>query len=135
MILFAHTVCFHAYLHLWFRFLLMAEENRKGTKMFYLLCVCVCVCVYIYIYIDKKTRLSMTPVHRTVQEGLGMVSCREGKQSPSMKIWSKMFPLKNMLGLSYTFYIYISVHCHATILLRCTHKHQTTHKIQSTHEH
>ena len=26
----------------------------------------------------------MTPVHDTVQEGLSMVSCREGIQSPSM---------------------------------------------------
>ena len=31
----------------------------------------------IYIYRQKKTRLSMTPVHRTVQEGLSMVSFRE----------------------------------------------------------
>ena len=29
------------------------------------------------IYIDRKTRLSMTSVHRTVQEGLSMVSFRE----------------------------------------------------------
>ena len=26
---------------------------------------------------DRKTRLSVTPGHRTVQEGLSMVSCRE----------------------------------------------------------
>ena len=34
--------------------------------------------IYIYIlYIDRKTRLSVTPGHRTVQEGLSMVSRRE----------------------------------------------------------
>ena len=52
------------------------------------MCVCVCIyiCIYIYIYIyrerererERKTRLSMTPVHHAVQEGLSMVSCREG---------------------------------------------------------
>ena len=36
-----------------------------------------CNCSFIYIYIDRKTRLSMTPVHRTVQEGLSMESFRE----------------------------------------------------------
>ena len=35
------------------------------------------VCMCIYIYLDRKARLSGTPVHRTVQEGLSMVSCRE----------------------------------------------------------
>ena len=34
--------------------------------------------IYIYMFVDRKTRLSMTPVYRTVQEGLSMVSCREG---------------------------------------------------------
>ena len=33
--------------------------------------------IYIYTHTDRKTRLSVTLGHRTVQEGLSMVSCRE----------------------------------------------------------
>ena len=48
----------------------------------------------------------MTPVHRTVQEGLSKAN--QALMKPSrVKIWNKKFPLKNMLGLCYTLYIYI----------------------------
>ena len=46
--------------------------------------------VWIY-YTDRKTRLSMTPVHRTVQEGLSMVSCREGITKSKHVLYWKLF--------------------------------------------
>ena len=42
---------------------------------------------------DRKTRLSVTPGHRTVQEGLSMVSCRESiTKSKHVLYWKPFTP-------------------------------------------
>ena len=47
---------------------------------------------YIYIYLHtEKTRLSVTPGHCTVQEGLSMVSCREGITKSKHVLYWKLF--------------------------------------------
>ena len=40
---------------------------------------------------DRKTRLSVTPRHRTVQEGLGTVSCRETVTKSKHVLYWKLF--------------------------------------------
>ena len=46
---------------------------------------------YIYIYTHRKTRLSETPGHRTVQEGLSIVSCRESITKSKHVLYWKLF--------------------------------------------
>ena len=40
---------------------------------------------------EKLTRLSVTPVYRTVQEGLSKVSCREGITKSRHVLFRKLF--------------------------------------------
>ena len=40
---------------------------------------------------DRETRLSVTPGHRTVQEGLSMVSCRESITKSKHVLYWKFF--------------------------------------------
>ena len=47
-------------------------------------------CKYIY----RKIKLSVTPGHRTVQEGLSMVSCREGMTKSKHVLFWKLFTPK-----------------------------------------
>ena len=59
-----------------------------------------CPSLYIYIYIDRKTRLSATPGHCIMQEGLSMVSCRESlTKSKHVLYWKRFTPNFGPWGL------------------------------------
>ena len=60
-----------------------------------------------YIYTGRKKRFSVTPGHRTVQEGLSMVSCREGiTKSKHVFHWKLFTPNFRPWWLCQYIYIY-----------------------------